>query len=162
MESISRYTILRVWAVCVENRSSYEARDLRRKFAINCRGRLGFLFTLHKIAVSDPARGSNPTFLLGQKRRVRPASWGWWFASTLGKKASQTRLSGRTRELGLSVNAVLKWRDFNLYYQCCQDQGPPLIWSPNIPLPPWYLLFWWWGPNCTLVLAWLKCCFEIR
>ena len=57
--------------MCVENRSSYEARDLRRKFAINCRGRLGFLFTLQKIAVSDPARGSNPTFLLGQKRRVR-------------------------------------------------------------------------------------------
>ena len=73
------------WAVSVENRSSYEARDLRRKFAINCRGRLGFLFTLQKIAVSDPARGSNPT-LLGQKRRVRPASWGWWFVSTLGKK----------------------------------------------------------------------------
>ena len=63
--------------VCVEIRSSNEAREINRKFAINRRGRLGFLSTLQKIAVSDPARGSNPTFLLGQKRRVRPASRGW-------------------------------------------------------------------------------------
>ena len=87
-------------ALCIENQSSNEARDLHQKFAINCRGRLGFLFTLQKIAVSDPARGSNPTFLLGQKRRLRPASRGWWFAFTLGEKGESDSPLGSNPRAG--------------------------------------------------------------
>ena len=115
MESISRYTILRVWAVCVENRSSNEAWDLHRMFAINCRGRLGFLFTLQKIAVSDPARGSNPTFLLGQKRRIRPASRGWWFAFTLGEKGESDSPLGSNPRAGAKCK-----RSENVLMNCQQ------------------------------------------
>ena len=123
MESISRYTILSVWD-CVRRKSSVwdcVCRKSKLKWSAGSPPEVRnqspgqtSAFCLHhkKIAVSDPARGSNPTFLLGQKRRVRPASRGWWIYHW-GKKASQTRLSGRTRELGLSVNAVYVTSRFN-------------------------------------------------
>ena len=87
--------------VCIENRSSNDSRDLHRKFAINRRGRLGFLFTLQKNCCVRPgsrvksylfagAEKASQTRLaglvicvyIGGKRRVRlasrvePASWG--------------------------------------------------------------------------------------
>ena len=67
-------------------------------------------FCLHykKLPCQTRLAGRILPFCWGRKGESDPPRGAGDLRLHWGKKASQTRLSGRTRELGLSVNAVLK------------------------------------------------------
>ena len=129
MESISRYTILSVWD-CVRRKSKLKwsagsPPEVRNQSPGQTRLSV---YTTKKLPCQTRLAGRILPFCWGRKGESDPPRGAGDLRLHWGKKASQTRLSGQTRELGLSVNAVSKWTSLAM--------KPSISWSKKGFFPP--------------------------
>ena len=84
------------------------------------------VYTIKKLPCQTRLAGRILPFCWGRKGESDPPRGAGDLRLHWGKKASQTRLSGRTRELGLSVNAVI-YPYWNTQHFCWGEGSPNLV-----------------------------------